>query len=195
MKLAALLLVAAQITMAQMNVRYWPGEHEKAVFAEWAMQAWARASGGLLRVEKVDTPEQATIRFRWLEPHRRGLYGQSLATRENGVAIFEIVINSSITSLGTDMAAAARRDPLFADVILFLTCVHEAGHALGPEHTRDFADIMYSFEHGGDFVGYFNRYRQKLTRREDMSRISPLSEADARQIRDWASGRKQNEKR
>lgn len=194
MRLAALMLVA-QMALAQMTVRYWPGEHEKAVFAEWAMQAWAKASGGLLRIEKVDSPEQATIRFRWLEPRRRGLYGQSLATRENGVAVYEIVINSSIASLGPDMAEAAKLDPLFGDVILFLTCVHEAGHALGPEHTRNFADIMYSFEYGGDFVGYFNRYRSKLKQREDMSRVSPLSDGDARQIRDWASGRKQSERR
>jgi predicted Zn-dependent protease len=190
-----LLLWVALSMEAQTTVRYWTGPHERSVFAEWAMQAWAAGTDGKLKVEKVDRAEDADIRFRWVNPQRRGLYGQSYSVPGAGKPTADIVINPSIASLGPEMAAATDKDPLYGEVILFLTCVHEAGHALGPVHTRDFADIMYSFEFGGDFVGYFQRYRQKLKKREEMRNVSPLSDGDIRQIRDVALRLQQNEKR
>lgn len=194
MRLLALALCVVSLS-AQTTVRYWPGDHDKAVLAEWAMRAWAEGSAGLLKVEKVDTPDKADIRFRWINPQRRGLYGQSFSTTQNGRNISEIVINPSIASLGPDMAAASAKDPLFGEVILFLTCVHEAGHALGPAHTRDFADIMYSFEFGGDFVAYFQRYRNKLKSRDDIQRVSPLAAGDIRQLKELLARGSQSEKR
>lgn len=194
MRWLQLLLVAFSLE-AQTTVRYWSGPHERSVFAEWAMQAWAAGSDGQLQVQKVQREEDADIRFRWVNPQRRGLYGQSYSIPGAGKPAAEIIINPSIESLGPDMTAASAKDPLYGEVILFLTCVHEAGHALGPVHTRDFADIMYSFEFGGDFVGYFQRYRAKLTKRDDMQRVSPLSIGDIRQIREVASRLKQNGRR
>lgn len=188
-----MILLVALAVLAQEPVRYWPGEHERAVLAEYAMEHWASAGG--FRVEKVEKPEQAEVRFRWVNPRRPGLYGQSYSMEQDGRKVAEIVINPSVASLGPDMANAAAKDPLFADVILFLTCVHEAGHALGPEHTRDFADIMYSFEYGGDFTGYFQRYRQRVKTLQDMKSASPLSQGDVRQIKRWMALRRQSEKR
>ena len=75
-RLAALALVTCSM-FGQTTIRYWAGEHDKSVLADWAMQAWAEASGGLLRIVKVDAADQADIRFRWMNPQRRGLYGQS----------------------------------------------------------------------------------------------------------------------
>ena len=58
-----------------------------------------------------------------------------------------------------------RRMPLFRDTIVYLTCLHEAGHALGLPHTSDFPDIMYFFRlWRRRFREYFGRYRRKLTR-------------------------------
>jgi hypothetical protein len=39
---------------------------------------------------------------------------------------------------------------------------------------------MYSFQYGGDFVGYFMRFRDRLRTRADFSDASPFSAADAR---------------
>ena len=38
-------------------------------------------------------------------------------------------------------------DRLLRDAIVYLTCLHETGHALGLSHTAVFADIMYSFQY------------------------------------------------
>ena len=65
------------------------------------------------------------------------------------------------------------RDPLLRDAIVYLTCLHETGHALGLAHTADFDDIMYSFEFGGDIPEYFARYRRKLSRRARTSENTP----------------------
>lgn len=190
-----LLLCLALQAHAQTTVRYWAGAHEKAELAQWAMEAWAEASGGLLLVERVQEADKADIRFRWINPERRGLYGQSFSMKRDGKMISEIVVNPNLETLGPDMAKASQNDALYGEVILFLTCVHEAGHALGPVHTRDYADIMYSFEHGGDFVAYFQRYRNRLKSRLDMRKNSPLSLQDISQIKAAARRQQQTEKR
>ena len=56
----------------------------------------------------------------------------------------------------------ARLDALFRDTIVYLTCLHELGHALGLAHTADFADVMYFFGFGGDITEFFGRYRRTL---------------------------------
>ena len=97
-----------------------------------------------------------------------------------GAAIF---IRPDIDSLGPDIARRARADALLRDSIVYLTCVHELGHALGLEHTRDFRDIMYYFGYGGDIVEYFGRYRDQIHTRSDMAAVSGLSDGDANRIR------------
>ncbi len=186
--LAAPLILTAPLS-AQTTVRYWPGAHPKAELAQWAMELWAAASGGTMKVEKVKTAEEADIRFMWIDPQRKGLYGQAQTFREGGREVAEVVINPSIASLGPEMVAATAKDPLYGDVILFLTCVHESGHALGLPHTRQYADIMYSFEFGGDFVEYFGRYRRKLRTRTDMRKAALLSPGDAAEIKARALAR------
>ena len=51
--------------------------------------------------------------------------------------------------------SACNDDKLLRDAIVYLTCLHETGHALGLQHTDAFADIMYSFQYGGDIDGIF----------------------------------------
>ena len=78
-------------------------------------------------------------------------------------------------SAGTD-------DKLFRHTVVYLTCLHETGHALGLPHTRSFADIMYSFEYGGNILEYFGRYRRKLQKRDDIQNFSGLSSDDERRL-------------
>ena len=163
-------------------VRYWSIASPASDLAKWAMEGWARASAGKLTVEAVAKPEDADIRFYFVTPRTSGLYGQSIPRREGDRVVYQLVINTAIGGLGEEMSKAVAADPLLGEVILYLTCVHEAGHALGLEHTRNFADIMYSFEYGGDFVEYFARFRRQLKERKDMGRLTPIAAGDARQL-------------
>jgi len=74
------------------------------------------------------------------------------------------------------------KDALLRDAIVYLTCLHETGHALGLAHTAAFADIMYSFQYGGDIPEYFGRYRRLLTSRKDIRKHSGMSADDRRRL-------------
>jgi len=79
-----------------------------------------------------------------------------------------------------------RPDPgegLLRETVVYLTCLHEAGHALGLSHTSEFDDIMYNFQFGGDISEYFGRYRRKLGRREDIRKNSGISGSDGERLR------------
>ena len=73
-------------------------------------------------------------------------------------------------------------DELLRDAIVYLTCVHETGHALGLAHTAEFTDIMYSFHYGGDIEEYFGRYRRKLSVRADIRKHSGMSQEDVKRV-------------
>ena len=145
--------------------------------AEWALEAWGRLSNP--PVAMVPGPEaSATVRIYWV-PAGRGQYGETRARIVEGSFTTEVFVRPDTDGLGPDIARAGRLDPLFRDTVVYLTCVHELGHAFGLPHTSAFADIMYSFQYGGDFVAYFARFREKLEVRDDIRDASPFSTADA----------------
>jgi len=117
------------------------------------------------------------VRLYWAGP-QSGQYGEMRALLVNGQAGAAVFIRPDTESLGPDIHALATADPLFRDTVVYLTCVHELGHAFGLEHTADFRDIMYSFQHGGDFVEYFSRYRRRLKSRDDIAHLAGMSAAD-----------------
>ena len=88
-------------------------------------------------------------------------------------------VHPDTESLGLDIAQRARLDPLFRDTVVYLTCVHELGHAFGLPHTGAFSDIMYTFQYGGDFVAYFMRFREQLEAWNDIRMASPFSDSDS----------------
>jgi Matrixin len=149
--------------------------------AQWALEAWQRAAGSVLRLSGA--PESAArVRVYWAGP-QSGQYGEMRALLVNGQAGAAVYIRPDTESLGPDIHALATSDPLFRDTVVYLTCVHELGHAFGLEHTADFRDIMYSFQHGGDFVEYFSRYRRRLKSRDDIAQLSAMSAADVATIK------------
>jgi hypothetical protein len=97
-----------------------------------------------------------------------------------GAAVF---IRPDTDALGGDIARLARADPLLRDTIVYLTCLHELGHALGLAHTSAFGDIMYFFGYGGDIPRFFGRYRDQLRSRSDITNVSGLSADDVSRAR------------
>jgi len=164
------------MTAAAADLTYWiePCTHKETGcaagdvdLARWALDAWEQASGGQLHFVAAGR-DDARLRMIWALP-AQGLYGETMAIEVKGRPGAQI--NIRIEDEGT-------KDSLMHDTIVYLTCLHESGHALGLPHTRSFADIMYSFEYGGDIPEYFARYRRKLSTREDVRKNSGLSTDD-----------------
>jgi hypothetical protein len=151
------------------------GEADRSL-ALWALEAWGALSDPPIRF--VPGPEgSATIRIFWV-PAGGGMYGEMRARRIEGRRGADIFVRPDTEGLGPGISELARRDPLFRDTIVYLTCVHELGHAFGLIHTRAFADIMYSFQFGGDFVSYFRRFRDQLETLSSIPTASPFSAGD-----------------
>jgi matrixin len=137
--------------------------------AEWALHAWQSSSGGKLSFTRTMSEDKARLRFYWAAG-AAGLYGETRPLRVEGQDGAAIYVLPDLTQLGPDIAVAGKKDRLFRHSVVYLTFLHESGHALGHPHTRDFDSIMYSFGYGGDILEYFARYRRKLSAREDIPR-------------------------
>jgi len=136
--------------------------------ARWALEAWQSASDGKLKFVEIKERPKALLRLVWAG-QSDGLYGEAVPIMVDGKRGSQL--NMRIADGGT-------KDALLRDTIVYLTCLHESGHALGLPHTAHFDDIMYSFQFGGDITEYFARYRRKLKTREDIRKNSGLSDAD-----------------
>jgi hypothetical protein len=183
MKTLILLLLTTAVQGA--TLRYWvePCAHPESgcqrddpELAQWAMEAWQTASGGGLRCEKTEDRISARIRVYWASG-TGGLYGETRMIDVAGERGAEVYVLPTVVPAG-------EKDRLLRDAIVYLTCLHETGHALGLEHTADFADIMYSFQYGGDIGEYFGRYRRLLESRADIRKHAGMSAADRRRVAD-----------
>ena len=133
---------------------------------------------------RLDAGQESTalLRVYWV-PASFGLYGEMrplIVDGRRGAAVF---IRPDTGAFGAEIAQRSREDPLFRDTVVYLTCLHELGHALGLNHTSDFADVMYFFGFGGDLSRFFGRYRDELRSRNDIGNVSGLSAGDLTQLR------------
>ena len=157
-------------------------EHPDADLARAALATWVAASAGTIRIKFVKQRANARLRLIWVGA-AGSQYGEMRPIRVGKRRGAEVFVRPVTGGLGPRIARRAKRDRLYRDAIVFLTCVHELGHGFGLGHTAAFADIMYSFQHGGDIERYFGRYRDRLRRRTDVRRVSPLSPADIAALR------------
>lgn len=167
---AILMLWASEGALSGATLRYWVDSCAKPEsgcrssdpeLALWALEAWQAASDGKLTFEKAADASQAQIRIHWVTA-REGLYGEAVG--------------------GDVYVRPEPGEGLLREAIVYLTCLHETGHALGLSHTAAFADIMYSFQFGGDIEEYFGRYRRRLSRREDIRKNSGMSGEDRQRL-------------
>jgi hypothetical protein len=157
-----------------------PGDEELAV---WALESWQRALGGTRAFARSENEGSALVRVYWA-PAAGGQYGEMRTLEVDGRRGAAVFIRPDMDALGSQIATRARLDALFRDTVVYLTCLHELGHALGLVHTSDFRDIMYFFGYGGDIGDYFGRYRDLLRERTDIRETSGLSSGDVEQLRD-----------
>jgi hypothetical protein len=173
------------------TLRYWVepcATHESGChatdpeLAQWAMEAWQMASAGKLTLQKIAEPGKAQIRIHWVNGNE-GLYGEARPIVVDGIPGAEVYVLPAVAALG-------ETDALLRETIVYLTCLHETGHALGLAHTAAFADIMYSFQYGGDIAEYFGRYRRQLSVRSDIRKHSGMSDDDQRRVLELWSAKK-----
>jgi hypothetical protein len=177
----ALLLLCCTAQAA--SLRYWiqpcanaesqcrPGDPE---LAQWALEAWQSASERKLTLQKTAELAESHIRVYWATANQ-GLYGEARPIMVKGVRGSEVYVLPGIVPAGES-------DSILRDAIVYLTCLHETGHALGLAHTAGFADIMYSFQFGGDITEYFGRYRRLLSTRADIRKHSGMSADDRKRL-------------
>lgn len=162
------------------SLRYWIEPCQQLVsgcqpedveLADWAFQAWQHASGKSLQLSRVEDLRKAHIRVYWAGA-REGVYGEARPIMVEGKQGAEVYVRP----------AAAMSDRLLRETVVYLTCLHETGHALGLAHTANFADIMYNFQFGGDIAEYFGRYRRKLNKHQDIQEQSGMSDGDRKRL-------------
>jgi hypothetical protein len=155
-----------------------PGDADLAL---WALESWQRAARGALKFVRAPTEDEALVRLYWV-PAAGGQYGEMRPLDVAGRRGAAVYIRPDTTALGSEIATRARLDALFRDTVVYLTCLHELGHALGLAHTAEFEDIMYFFGFGGDIGEFFGRYRRTLRERADIRGSPGLSAGDLRQL-------------
>jgi hypothetical protein len=154
---------------------------DDAELAVWALESWQRAAGGALKFVRAANEDDALVRLYWV-PAESGQYGEMRPLDVHGRRGAAVYIRPDTAALGDTIAARASVDALFRETIVYLTCLHELGHALGLAHTAEFEDVMYFFGFGGDIGEFFGRYRRTLRERGDIRTSSGLSAGDLAQL-------------
>jgi hypothetical protein len=148
--------------------------------AALALLAWQNASRGRLAFQPGDITS-ARILIQWTTA--ADAYGRTRQlVDEDGLPRATVQVRPDVSAMGPGFARVVRDDPLMREVMVYLTCVHESGHAIGLPHSDRFEDVMYDFALGGDIAAYFKRYRSQITTRDDIVRINVLSEGDRERL-------------
>jgi Matrixin len=139
-----------------------------------AARSWSRASAGVLRFKDAAEFPSGGIRVRFVRDDENFGEAAPYLDRATGRIVRADVV------LGMDPPG----DDLQKRLVVYLSAVHELGHALGLRHTEEFGDVMYQFRRPADPTRYFLGYRTKLRSAEDIGSeaASGLSAQDVRAL-------------
>jgi hypothetical protein len=148
---------------------------DAAPLVERALKVWTGAAGERLTMAR--TPDRAGAAIRVFFVRSDTNYGETApyVDRRTGlIASAEVAINSDVPA-----------DSLDARIIVYLTALHELGHALGLPHSDTFNAIMYRFRRADDGERYFGAYRKRLRSADDIGspRATGLADEDVEMLR------------
>lgn len=140
-----------------------------------AAQTWGRASGGTLRFADAAEFPSRGIRVRFVRDDEN--FGEAVPylDRQTGRIVRADVV----------LVMDPPGDGLHKQLVVYLSALHELGHALGLSHVDDFGDVMYQFQRPADPERFFLGYRKKLRSAADIGSeaASGLTPRDVRALR------------
>jgi hypothetical protein len=184
MRAARLFLVAA---LSQSLAPRWPAAAPVTVWidtrsapaganmlVERAMKVWTDAAGGWLVLTRGQARDAAIRVFFVKSTTNYGETAPRVDRRTGLITNAEIAINAAVPD-----------DPLDAAIVVYLTALHELGHALGLPHSDTFTAIMYRFRRPDDGERYFGAFRRKIGGLEDVgsTRATGLDPEDVARLR------------
>jgi hypothetical protein len=155
-------------------ITVWVDEHGAPTGAEAlvarALATWTRAADGRFVLQPTTTRASALVTVRFAAAD--GIYGETAPRIDR--------TTGTIGSAEVMIARYAPGDAVRQRIVIYLTALHELGHALGLPHTSAFDDIMYSFSRPDDGERYFGAYQRRLRSSDDIgtARATGLSPAD-----------------
>lgn len=139
-----------------------------------AMRSWTTAAQGRFMLQRTTFEHLAKLRVHFFQLTSK--FGQTLPEVDPQTG--------AITDAEVDITAVEQGDPLDRQIVLYLTALHEIGHALGLPHRNDFNSIMYAFRYPNDSERYFGRYRALVKSPSDIgSTATGLSPDDVQVLR------------